>query len=434
VTSSPAASLHLIAHRAAAAPRNVEDWWGSPFETALAAVAATRHSSAYRADAERTVERLLRWWQRENPRPISADVVALCLTARACAELQHSETTLVAEAAGALGHVAGRDPQIVPLLHVALGAWALDRLVPSRDQAPWPALRTRLERPAHGGVDEPLHALTAALAAPHFDASELVQRLLAEVGASPGLTEACVLLFVLAAAIDRASEQLAASDSGLQVLLRKRAELVERLATEIGDHTFSEPELGDFDPETELDLSAIAYLSTSEALLLDLALASSEPTTPWLTFSESEALFGDQARAERRARERVDRRHRIHIAVLRASLGVAVSVAIGEGLSLAGISYGTALDLAVAVACGGLFLALLGVRTIAAVRLLRLTSAVGKFLALLLPLALLDAANRSTTKPFLAAAPDLYASLLVAAAAVLLWELADLARAPRRGR
>ena len=324
MSSEPVSSLHLIAHRAAGAPRNVEDWWGSPLETALAAVAASRHSRAYRADAERTADRLLRWWNEGDVRPISADVCALALTARACADLQHSNTALVDRAATDLAEVAGRDAQIVPLLHLALGAWALDRLVPGRDDTPWPALRERLDRPASSGVDAPLRALASALAAPAFDASALVQGLLGLVGASPGLSEASILLWVLTVAIERVSETLPASDSGLQVLCGTRAELVERLAGEIDHSTFSAPEIDDFNPEAELDLRVIAHLSPFEALLLDLALASSNSATPWLSFEEARELFGAREAEARNEQQRDRRRLMKWIASLTLLGGVAL--------------------------------------------------------------------------------------------------------------
>ncbi|MGH4010580.1 MAG: hypothetical protein ACRDTH_20880 [Pseudonocardiaceae bacterium] len=75
--SAPAERLHVHAHRAAARVRDINNWWGSPLDTALAAVAAAQHPAASREVAQRAVDRLLRWWQEGRVRPISADAAAL---------------------------------------------------------------------------------------------------------------------------------------------------------------------------------------------------------------------------------------------------------------------------------------------------------------------------------------------------------------------
>src|SRR4051794_30705563 len=91
--------LHRIVHRAALRPRNEDDWWGSPIDTGLAAVALARHQRGFRPDALRAVARLERWWQNGNVASISANVVALALAARAEAELQQTDAALTAAAA-----------------------------------------------------------------------------------------------------------------------------------------------------------------------------------------------------------------------------------------------------------------------------------------------------------------------------------------------
>ena len=73
-----------------------------------------RHSRAYRDDAERALERMLRWARDEHPRRISADVTALALTARAAADLQRTEPALVALAVNAVEDLATRDRATVP--------------------------------------------------------------------------------------------------------------------------------------------------------------------------------------------------------------------------------------------------------------------------------------------------------------------------------
>lgn len=107
--------LHALAHRAANDARDVDDWWGNSLNTALAAVTRARHSSGYQGDAERALDRLLRWWKDEKPRRISRDVTAMALGARAAADLQRSDPHLVVEAAQAVDDLARRDPTAAPI-------------------------------------------------------------------------------------------------------------------------------------------------------------------------------------------------------------------------------------------------------------------------------------------------------------------------------
>ena len=287
--------LHLLAHRAAVDGQHVDDdWWGSPIDTALAAATFARHTNAHRARAEAALERLLRWWQDGSARRVSGDVVALALTARAAAELQRAEPELTQGAVEAVEDLAGRDRAIVPELHLALAAWALSSLVPERDRAPWPAVRERLEGPRLGGVDEPLRRFALGLARHPFDGNQLVQDLVGETASAPGLSESAVLLWVISMACQELAFHLSHDDNALQVLLQRRAEMAERLAVEIDDRTFLEPDIEGFD--STLDAQPVSgYLSVSEALLIDLALSSREEGEPWLTFAEAEAHFGKEA-------------------------------------------------------------------------------------------------------------------------------------------
>ena len=66
---------------------------------------------------------------------------------------------------------------------------------------------------------------------------------------------------------------LPADDNALQVLVRRCAELADRLAGEVDEETFVELSLADFDTEGADDLRVIRFLSRFEALLLDIALA-----------------------------------------------------------------------------------------------------------------------------------------------------------------
>ncbi len=180
----------------------------------------------------------------------------------------------------AVDGLAKRDPSLSPDLHLALCVWALDRLVPDRDEAPWPQLRQRYGRGEGFGVDQPIRRYGAALAAAPFDAAGVTQALLGEVGSSPSPTDSVVLIWLLTATLERVVEALPESDSGLRVLVEQRAGLVERLAGEIDEQTFVEPTIGAIDPDTDQDERALLFLSPMEALLLDLSLASRDSEKP----------------------------------------------------------------------------------------------------------------------------------------------------------
>lgn len=316
--------LHVIAHRAAKAGRDFNDWWGTPIETALAAVSLARHNHAYRAEAEDALDRVLLWWRDGEARRISADVAAMALAARAAADLQRGDQDLIRAVAEGLEDLAMRDPLVVPELHLTLAAWAIDDLLPDRQAAPWPAIHSRFERSRGAGLVEPLRSYGLAVSAPTFDANALLRDLLRDIGGAPGLSESCVLLWLEAAALERLSLSVPPTDNALQVLLTRRAELVERLVGEIGEETFVAPDVADYDPEAEATPDYVEYLTSFEALLLDVALASRDQTDAWLTLAEAEALFGEKAAtAEREVKETHDRLLG-WIAALTALIGLAV--------------------------------------------------------------------------------------------------------------
>jgi hypothetical protein len=328
VSVAEAERLHAVAHQAANSVRTIEDWWENPLTTGLAAVTRARHSSAYRDEAEGAVSRLLRWWRDENPRRISRDVTAMALAARAAADLQQREPRLVQEAAQAVDDLAQRDPSIVPMLHLALSAWALDALVPDRDEKPWPELRKRLQERRFGGVEEPLRQYAAAVAARQFDANALVQGLLGSIGSAPSGGDSCVILWVITAAAERLTQSLSDDDNALRVLLQRRSTIVERLAGDVNDHTFRVPELEEFGESIPEDLPVINYLSPFEALLLDFVLASAEEADAWLRFPEAEALFGEKAAQARRELESTTDQYQ------RLSAGLVTVLGLISGLGL----------------------------------------------------------------------------------------------------
>ena len=237
MTASPEA-LHVLAHRAGARQRDGEDWWGSAIETALAAVSATRHPAAHREQAERALDRLERRQRSGERSAVSADAVALALTARTAATLARSNPALLSAAVASVEHMAGRGADVVPELHVALAVWALDDLISDREQVPWPAIRERLNRGNVYGMDAALRAYATCVAARQFDAGKLVQALLAHTPQSPAPSDGSVVLWLLGATIDRCARALSAEEPGLRALVDWRARITERLAVELDETAF----------------------------------------------------------------------------------------------------------------------------------------------------------------------------------------------------
>jgi hypothetical protein len=411
-------ALHRIVHRAAFRPRDEDDWWGSPIDSALGAVAAARHQRAFRADAVRAVARLERWWGGGEARPVSADVAALALMARAKAELQQHDSHLTSVAVAAVDGLAARDPSLAPELHLALCAWALDRRVPDRGQAPWPALRQRFDRGRGYGVEEPLRRYGLAVAAAPFDAVGVTQALLGEVGSSPSPSDSVILIWLLSATIERVSEVLPKADSGLRVLVEQRAGLVDRLASEVDEQTFVEPVISDFDPDDAEATSAFAYLSPIEALLLDLSLASRDAETPWLTFTEADHLFG--ARAD--AAEKLVATTRRAFAAKLTAMAFVVAALTGAVAGLIGSLLG--LDLWVAVNAGvsvGALVAFVAVLFLHRFEANGVTDAVGIFAGMVAVIAAIDAGNQARQHPFLPDALGVTLSIVIPAAVAAVW-------------
>lgn len=330
MTASPD-NLHLLAHRAQLHARTEDDWWDNALETALAAVSATRHPASYRAVGEAALARLIRWQREGAPRRVSADTAALALTAAAAADLARRDRAAERDAIAAVDDLAGRGGAAAPPLHLALCAWALDRLAPDREQSPWVAIRGHSSDGGGrvAGLEGPLRTLIRTLAAPSFDASALVRALLGEVPISPGTEDAAVLLWVMTAAIERCAGDIDARDAGMRALTDRRSELAQRLAQEVSAQTFLPPDVGEFDPDEEFDLRPVTYLSPTEALLVDISLASSEPEDPWLRFEEAKALFGTKGEAAER-RLATNSAALLFVSSLLCGALVGVSLALGE--------------------------------------------------------------------------------------------------------
>lgn len=415
VTGAPE-SLHLLAHRAGAARRDESSWWGSPVETALAATAAVRHHSGFREVAEGAVDRLVGWWEQEPRRRVSADTVALALTAYAAHALARRDPALVADAVDRVADMSGRDPSVVPDLHVALVVWALDDLVRDRDADPWTHVRDRLDRGSAYGVDEALREYARAVAARTFDAAQLVRAMLRAAPTSPPVTDGAAVAWVVSAAVERCARSLRPDEPGLLALLDLRAQLVDRLSADVSESSFLQPVVGDFDSADE-HAGAVVHLSSMEALLLDCALASRDPATPWVTLDEARDLLGEEERA---ARQRAAR-WQVRTAMLVVAAGVFATLS----LVLALARYGAPDDVARAgaLACGAGFAAAATAVGRSAARRRKLADAAGLMFLTLAALGVVLVVNALLPSPFVAEALGYAISVAVAPVVVVVWLL-----------
>jgi hypothetical protein len=411
--------VHAIAHRAVLAARGGDESWDTPLETALAAINLARHTHAYLSDAESALEVVLRWWQEGEPRRTSSDVTALALAARASAELQRQEPDLLSAAIQAVDDLANRDATVAPFLHLALCAWALDPLITDRGASPWPALRTRLDHPAEIGVNVPLRQYSYAIAQSNFNPNWLAQELVGQIGTAAGPSDACILIWLTTVACEKVSRFIGKEDSGLQVLFRHRGELTERLAGEIDDRTFREPDPSEFDPEdTEMTLKEQIYLSSFEAGLLDFGLASKEPGHPWLTYEEAGNLFDKQAAHARAELDSIRRRLHLYLATLAGLLGFFSSLTLWLLLRRAHVVDSVANPAAVGLAS---LLFMTAVKSIICTRYSDLCESIGVFFASLALLAAAVAVNQSLRKPYIGDVGGLIAGTLIATAAAVVW-------------
>jgi hypothetical protein len=413
--------LHLLAHRSGLRQRAREDWWGSPIETALAGLSATRHPPAQREQSEQALTGLQRWQRSGAPRPVSADAVALALAASIAAALARSDPELRQAAIEAVEAMARRHQEIVPELHVALAVWALDSVVPDRQARPWPALRDRLARGSVYGFDAALRAYAATVAAPQLDAAALVQSLLTLTPLSPELSDGSTVLWLLAVALDHCTASLPASDSGLRALLDRRTSITGRLAVELDADAFRPPNVPDFDPTedraTVAGLAPAAYLSSVEALMLDIALAPADDEDAWLTLPQAEALLGRRARDA----QRLARAARVQTAMAVEFLAMPLGAALCFGLVLAGSSWRVAITFGLSLT---LIVATIGVAIVHRTLGRRpFSSAAGAAFVTGSLCAALNAVNDLLTTPLLSDAAGVITGAAVVSVAAVLWAL-----------
>jgi hypothetical protein len=426
VDTAAAERLHLTVHRVLLAARMSPDWWGTPLETALATVALTRHPQDHWIDAERALSRLLRWWSEEHPRRTSMDTAALALTARAGAELQRRNDRLLSAAVEAVVNMAQRSHPSAPELHVALSVWALDPLIPDRDLPPWPTIRSRMERFNQVGINEPLSEYVAHAARQRFDDAGLLRELLNKIGLAPSVSDSCVLLWLMTVAIEKITLTLPSSDSGLQVLLQRRSDMVQRLAVEVSDQTFFDPRLLDPNDDAEAPTESSMSLSSFEATLLDFALASKEVNRPWVTFEEATNLFDaeavqarDQLRSERRRLYR-------NIGVLTGALGISCGVIFWFALRRIGLE--RSVSTPGAAAFSAMILAIAVSLTSRGRGDAPLVEPIGGFFIAASLSATIVAVNQLSRKPIVSDLGGLVVVTLISAAIAVVWKVINLRR------
>jgi hypothetical protein len=280
------------------------------------------------------------------------------------------------------------------------------------------------------GVDEPLRRLGSGLAQHPFDANRLVQDLIVDIGGAPGLSDGVILLWLISAAADELARSLPASDNAFQVLLRRRAELVERLAGDIDDRTFVEPDVDVFDPGTEYTPLDVTYLSPFEALLLDVALASRDDATPWLTYVEADQLFGDEATALRRNLVSTRQSFAVRAGLLVGVIGLLGALAAWFVMREYGVASDVRLPLAVAVAAIGMAF---GVAVASRERPPTIIGdALGSLLVACAAIATFLAINNIPKEPLVADANGVAADVIIAAGVLALWACLAVALHVRR--
>ena len=281
----PPATLHAKAH-AAALEASQNGWLHGSLETGLAAAAGASHPPGSREMGEKALEALLDWRRRFAVRAIGEDAAALALGAWAARQLHGGNAGLATDAAEIAARTASARSNVVAPLHLALCAWGLRGTIGVSDAAPWPQIRERLRSSKAVGLDAPLVALARALSTAEMDAAQLAR----DLTAIPSVTlpEACVLLWILWTGTALLDDLMPDDDHELETVRRRRTEVYNRVAAEVGEHPFAPLEYDDFDPfaDDEPDEGDRPSLDRFEALMLDLTLSGEMTGEPVRTPAE----------------------------------------------------------------------------------------------------------------------------------------------------
>jgi hypothetical protein len=173
-----------------------------------------------------------------------------------------------------------------------------------------------------------------------------------------------------------------------------------------------------------------AYLSPFEALLLDLALASRDDATPWLTFEEAHRLFGEHADTAKAELEHARRGLASVAARLVAVIGLFGSVTswfVMRDLDIAGdVRYPAAAALAS-------LLFAIAVAVAARERTPGLVAdAAGSFFVACAIIAGFIAVNNAPKKALIGGVSGVAADVLIAAGGVVIWAIVVVALRARR--
>ncbi len=300
--------------------------------------------------------------------------------------------------------------------------------VPVGSEVEIPSVRAWAEHFPRGGSNVAIATYTGAVAQIRINALKLAEDLVTQIGAVANPTDACILMWLVTVAIHRLSHELSKDDSTLQVLIRRRTELIERLSAEIDDYSLRDSAN---DAQDDVDADVVqptdnepVRLSSIEAVLLDFSLASKDPSHPWLTFEEAVKLFGDDAAQVRLELADTRRSSRKQMAWFVAALGVTTSAVLWLTLHTQEIA--NAIARPATVSLFALFM--LQVTRLASADESAIGDAAGVFWGTLAPLALVVAVDRCLRQPFISDVGGLIAGALIAAAAGLLWALAKRRR------
>jgi hypothetical protein len=266
--ASSVTSLHNRVHAVVTNRQHDDGSWGTPLETALGALALAVHPSRAPNRAERAVDRLQRWLADDELARNSADTAALALGARAAAIVQRRTYELTTAAATRVAELLAREERLIPALHLLFCAWGLARVLPDREKDPWPALGERVRRVPSDRLGDALAAVGEGVVRGSFDGL-LVRRVISAVTSAPTLSDLALLVWLEDVTLTEVSRSgISASDSGVAFLVQALATGIDQLDAETTEATFVEPELPDFEPDTEPEIQG-ERLSLFEALLLD---------------------------------------------------------------------------------------------------------------------------------------------------------------------
>jgi hypothetical protein len=274
-----------------------------------------------------------------------------------------------------------------------------------RARAAYPSGRT--------GIQEPLRQYIVSVAAREYDAGSAARGLVSSIGSTPSPTDGCVVVWLITAALEKLRTALPASDNALSLLLQRRADIVDHLAGLIDDATFVEP-------DAQLDAEVLlTYLTSFEALLLDLGLASRSEPEGWFTQEEAEALLGAGERSAKVDAARTRSRLLRVIAGLLAAEGITAAILTRVIASAAGASEALANSASIAVGASA---------AVVAVTALARDPArpgwlgeLGVFATLFALLAWVTAVNQALPQPIVSDLGGLLIGTIIAAAAALLW-------------